>query len=296
MLNSLTRGNLPVLAVEVEQKIRYFIGDARFYEPDEDVHLVVTSPPYFNYIDYGTQEGIERIANYSEYIEELKKVFQKIYRFIIPGGTICINITNMKSRKKVEGRAFLYPVIADVIKFMIDIGFVFFDEIVWVKGYGNNGALKGKPLFGSYPYPPTPKILDSIFENILIFKKTGKRTVSKEIKELSKVSKDEWMLYTRGIWHIEPDRKSEHPATFPLEIPIRLIKLYSFYGDLVYDPFAGSGTTLIASAMLDRIGLGLDINSKYKEEFEKKWKEFDLKGNPYYADYLKKLPNPCSGD
>ncbi|MEM3787028.1 MAG: site-specific DNA-methyltransferase, partial [Nitrososphaeria archaeon] len=85
--------------------------------------------------------------------------------------------------------------------------------------------------------------------------------------------KDEWMLYTRGIWHIEPDRKSKHPATFPLEIPIRLIKLYSFVGDIVLDPFAGSGTTLIASAMLDRMGLGLEINPKYKEEFEKKWKD-----------------------
>lgn len=264
---------------EFNHKIEYVIGDARVYEPGEEVHLVVTSPPYFNYIDYGTQQGLENINNYHEYIEELKKVFQKIYNFITSGGTICINITNMKSRRKREGQSFLYPIVADVIKFMIDIGFVFFDEIIWVKGYGNNGALKGKPLFGSYPYPPTPKILDSIFENILIFKKTGKRTVSKEIKELSKISKDEWILYTRGIWYIEPDKKSKHPASFPLEIPMRLIKLYSFYGDTVYDPFVGSGTTLIAAAMLNRRGIGLDVNPKYKSEFEKRWKELTLNKN-----------------
>lgn len=254
--------------------VRYVIGDARFYDLEEEVHLVVTSPPYFNYVNYGTPYGIERTDKYDEYLTELEKVFRKVYSFLVPGGTVCINITNMKARKKIEKQSFLYPIVADLTKLMINIGFVFFDEIIWIKGYGNNGALKGKPLFGSYPYPPTPKILDSIFENILIFKKPGKRIVSKEVKEKSKLTKDEWIEYTRGVWFINPDKKAKHPAVFPLEIPLRLIKLYSFVGDLVYDPFAGTGTTLIACILLNRRGLGLEINPEFKREFEEKLKKF----------------------
>lgn len=180
----------------------------------------------------------------------------------------------MKSRKKIEKDSFLYPIVPDVVKLMLGLGFKFFDEIIWVKGWANNGALKGKPLFGSYPYPPTPKILDSIFENILIFKKPGKRTVEKEIKEKSKLTKEEWMEYTRGIWVINPDRSAHHPAVFPIDIPIRLIKLYCFTEDVVYNPFAGSGTTLIASAFCNRNSIGLEITPEFQKEFLEKWKKY----------------------
>jgi DNA modification methylase len=177
----------------------------------------------------------------------------------------------MKSRTSVEKDSFLYPIVADTILIMQDVGFKFFDEIIWVKGNANNGALKGKPLFGSYPYPPTPKILDSIFENILIFKKSGKRYhPPKEIKEKSKLTKEEWVAYTKGIWFIGPDRNSKHPATFPIEIPLRLIKMYSFIGETVLDPFAGTGTTIVASVMLDRKGVGYELNREYEKEFSEK--------------------------
>lgn len=265
-----------LLEEKVGTTIRYIIGDARFYEPKEEIHLVVTSPPYFNYKNYGPSSGLDKITDYREYLEGIKEVFQKVYKSLVPGGTVCINIANMKSRRAVEGQSFLYPIVADIIKLMLEIGFVFFDEIIWVKGYGNNGALKGKPLFGSYPYPPTPKILDSIFENILIFKKKGKRTVTKEVKELSKLTKQEWIEYTRGIWFVEPDRKAKHPAAFPLEIPLRLIKLYSFVGDLVYDPFVGTGTTLIACYILKRKGIGIEINPEFLKEFKLKWKKLNM--------------------
>jgi len=139
---------------------------------------------------------------YEDYLHNLFKVFNNCYKVLTPGGTACVVISNMQSRKDVEKKSFLYPIVADFINIMQKIGFVFFDEIIWVKGWGNNGALKGKPLFGSYPYPPTPKILNSIFENILIFKKQGKRQVSKELKEKSKLDKNTWMEYTRGIWTI----------------------------------------------------------------------------------------------
>jgi DNA modification methylase len=233
----------------------------------ESVDLIITSPPYFNYKHYGIGIGTE--SNYTEYKNNLKKVFCECYRVLKPGCMFCINITNMKSRVSQEGESFLYPIVSDVTWILQDIGFKLFDEIVWVKGSANNGALKGKPLFGSYPYPPTPKILDSIFENILIFRKPGKRhRPGQEIKEQSKLTKEEWITYTRGVWFIEPDRKALHPATFPIEIPRRLIKMYSFVNELVLDPFAGTGTTLIAACMLNRNAVGYEINKTFEEEFK----------------------------
>ncbi len=189
---------------------RFQIQDSLIYFEDsqnmgkiknDSVALVVTSPPYFNYIEYGNI-GIGTEKQYSEYLDNLKNVFRECFRALIPDGKVCINITNMKSRKDIEGKSFLYPIVADVTNLMLSLGYTFFDEIIWVKGNANNGALKGKPLFGSYPYPPNPKILDSIFENILIFKKDGKllNRVNPQDKELSKVSKEEWMKYTKGIW------------------------------------------------------------------------------------------------
>ena len=158
---------------------------------------------------------------------------------------------------------------------MAKLGMIFFDELIWVKGGANAGALGGKPLFGSYPYPPNPKILDSIFENIMIFKKDGKieNRVSKEIKEQSKVTMKEWMEYTKGVWFIANDR-SAHPASFPIEIPKRFIKLYTFKNEIVLDPFSGTGTTVVAAAMLDRKGIGYEIFDSYKKLIRDRYDQF----------------------
>lgn len=252
----------------------YYIADARFFKPESELHLVVTSPPYFNYINYGIESTIGTESSYSEYLKNLYTVFKNCYDCLCSGGTVCVVITNMQSRRKMEKASFLYPIVADTISLMQDIGYVFFDEIIWIKGWGNNGALKGKPLFGSYPYPPTPKMLNSIFENILIFKKRGNRKVDRKTKESSRVDKITWMEYTRGVWFIEPDRESQHPATFPLEIPKRLITLYSFAGDTVYDPFAGTGTTLIGAYLLKRNSIGVEINPEFFQETVRKWQKY----------------------
>jgi len=261
----------------------YENGDAVIYFKDssnmaevqsETVALVVTSPPYFNFVEYGNI-GIGTEDDYSHYLEHMRAVFKECFRVLIPDGKVCINITNMKARTKVEGTPFLYSILADVTHFMQEVGFIFWDELVWIKADANNGALGGKPLFGSYPYPPNPKMLDSIFENILIFKKDGqlKERASKEIKESSRLTKDEWMLYTKGVWTINPDRKSDHPAAFPLELPLRLIKIYSFVGETVLDPFSGSGTTVAVAESLKRKGIGYEIYEDYLKFVRKRFAE-----------------------
>jgi len=252
----------------------YFKSSTEMREIENDsVALIVTSPPYFNFVEYG-KIGIGTEAEYQTYLDNLELVFKECFRVLIPDGKACINITNMKSRKDIEGKSFVYPIVADVTKFMQKIGFTFWDEVVWVKGDANNGALKGKPLFGSYPYPPNPKMLDSIFENIIIFKKEGRleQRVSIESKEDSKVTKQEWAKFTKGIWTFPPD-KSLHPASFPLELPYRLIRLYSFVGETVLDPFAGTGTTLAAAEKLRRKSIGYEIFEDYEKLIRKRFQD-----------------------
>ena len=224
---------------------------------DESVALTFTSPPYWNFIDYAGSEGVGYEVSYKEYLASLSKLFRAIARKTMLGGRLVINASNMKSRRSVEGESFVYPIVPDIIGLAKKAGFTFFDEIIWVKGGANAGALKGRVLFGSYPYPPTPRILDSTFENIVVFTKPGKRQkVCKDVKDRSQLTKDEWRTFTKGIWEIPPDRDPDHPATFPMEVAERVVRMYSFAGDVVLDPFVGSGTTLIAADKHNRKGIG----------------------------------------
>jgi site-specific DNA-methyltransferase (adenine-specific) len=242
---------------------------------DDSVALTFTSPPYWNFVNYAGSAGVGCEDSYEGYLDSLERLFRVIERKTMPGGRLVVNASNMKSRKAVEGTSFVYPIVPDIIARSRRAGFTFFDEIIWVKGAANAGALNGRPLFGSYPYPPTPKILDSIFENIVVFVKAGKRTTaSTETKERSRLSKKEWTDFTRGVWELPPDRDPDHPATFPIEIAERIIRMYSFTDDVVLDPFCGSGTTIVAAEKHGRQGIGFEISTAYKNAVrskEAKW-------------------------
>lgn len=239
---------------------------------NESVALTFTSPPYWNFVDYARSDGVGSESTYNDYLNTLSKLFRAVARKTIPGGRLVVNASNMKSRRAVEGDAFVYPIVPDVIDRARRAGFTFFDEIIWVKGGANAGALGGRVLFGSYPYPPTPKILDSTFENIVVFTKPGKRRpkVSQAVKDRSELTKNEWRTFTKGIWEIPPDRDAEHPATFPMEIAERIVRMYSFTDDVVLDPFAGSGTTLIAAEKHGRRGIGFEIAPDYQQAIQNK--------------------------
>ena len=238
---------------------------------NESIALTFTSPPYWNFVDYARNDGVGYENSYKEYLNSLLKLFRAIEKKTMPGGRMVVNASNMKSRRSVEGDSFVYPIVPDIIELARRAGFTFFDEIIWVKGGANAGALNGRPLFGSYPYPPTPKILDSTFENIIVFTKPGKRKkVCKTVKDRSQLTKEEWRLFTKGIWEIPPDRDPDHPATFPMEIAERVVRMYSFADDIVLDPFAGSGTTLIAADKHNRRGIGYEIALEYKQAIRNK--------------------------
>lgn len=232
---------------------------------DESVALTFTSPPYYNYIRYHGK-GVGTEESYHDYLVSIGTVIELLQRKTMPGGRLVINVTNMHSRQDVEqGESFVYPIVGDVICIAKMARFIFFDEIIWIKGDANAGALGGSFLFGSYPYPPTPKILNTIFEHILVFKKAGKREVDKAIKEQSKIERLEWRKWTKGIWEIPHDRDSGHPASFPFAVAERIVRLYSFVEDVVLDPFAGSGTTVVAAEKNQRKGIGFEIAEQYKQ-------------------------------
>ena len=242
---------------------------------NESVHLTFTSPPYWNFVEYASGRGSGTEDEYIEYIRNLKTLFRIIEEKTVPGGRFIINVSNMNSRIAVEGKeSFYYPIVGDVTRSLIEVGFTFFDECIWVKGGANVGQFGDKPLYGSYPYPPTPKMLNSMFENILIFKKPGKRERPiLKYKQESKININDWLQWTQAIWHIPPDQKTDHPAPFPMEIAKRIIKLYSFVGDRVIDPFAGSGTTIIAAEKWGREGIGFEIARDYENEIKAKAEE-----------------------
>lgn len=237
---------------------------------DESVHLCFTSPPYFNYVDYAGDAGVGKEDEYSSYLAALYRIFGRVYDKLVPGGKLVINTSNMSSRRDVDGDvSFLRPIAFDTVAMVVGPGYILKDEIIWHKAGGNAGSLGGKMLFGSYPYPPTPRFLSSIFEYILVFAKPGTRPkVDKSVKEASRLTKEEWLEYTNGIWKVFSTPNSEHPATFPMEIAQRVVRLFSFVGDTVLDPFAGSGTTVIAAEKYGRCGVGYEIAEDYRGAVE----------------------------
>lgn len=239
---------------------------------DESVHLVVTSPPYFDLKDYGndTQIGFGS-KTYEEYLTNLNKVWEECIRVLVPGGKICINIMPIllsgeatKFKKRVTK-----TVISDIEFFMNSTGKMYHHSLfIWDKR-----KFARFSSFGSYPYPPN--IFSTYpYEWIIVFSKEGNREkVAKEVKEKSKISREEWLNWAiNSIWEFPPAKATleKHPAPFPEELPKRLIKLYSFYGDTVLDPFMGTGTTLKVAKQLGRNSIGFEINPDYITLAERK--------------------------
>ena len=239
-------------------------GDSREMKEvkDSSIDLIVTSPPYWNLKDYGSERQIGYNQTLKEYLDDLYKVFSECYRVLRPGRRICINIGDQFARATDYGRYKVIPLHAEVIVRCEQIGFDYMGSIIWQKKTTMRPT-GGAIVMGCYPYPPNGMI-EIDYEFILIFKKPGKsEKVAKEIKEKSKLSKEEWKEYFSGHWKIPGARQREHQAMFPEEIPRRLIKMYSYVNDTILDPFLGSGTTAKVALELQRNVIGYEINSAF---------------------------------
>ena len=246
-------------------------GDSRQMTelPDNSVHLVITSPPYWQLKDYGSSEQIGFHDSYENYINNLNLVWKECYRTLHNGCRLCVNIGDQFARAVYYGRYKVIPIREEIIKFCENIGFDYMGAIIWQKVTTSNTTGGGVQM-GSYPYPRNG-ILKLDYEFILTFKKLGDAPKpTKEQKELSKMTAQEWNTFFAGHWNFAGARQDNHIAMFPEELPKRLIKMFAFVGDTVLDPFTGSGTTNLAAKNLGRNSIGYEIHSEFIPFIEQK--------------------------
>lgn len=229
--------------------------------PDNSIHLMVTSPPY------NVGKEYDENLTLNEYREFLKRVWSEVKRVLVPGGRAYINIANL-------GRKPYIPLHAFIVEDMLDLGFLMRGEIIW------NKASSGSPstAWGSWLSAKNPTLRD-IHEYILVFSKAmfSRESTNRE----STISKEEFLEFTKSVWTFpaEPATKVGHPAPFPIELPYRLIQLYTFAGEVILDPFMGSGQTAIAAIKTKRHYFGYEINEEYVNLSKKRIREFFLTFN-----------------
>lgn len=254
---------------------------------NNSVDLIVTSPPYFNIKDYSKngyqstqhsksqEEDLGTFNDYKKYIDGLLRVWKECFRVLKPNGKLCINVPLLPMFKKdinTHYNRHIFDLQSDIQQSILhNTDFFLLDLYIW-----NRTNSTKKLMFGSYPYPRN-FYAQNTTEFITIYVKDGKpnQNIPMKIKEESKLTQEEWINFTKQIWNIPIPNKNDsafgkHSAIMPSEIPYRLIKLFSFVGDIVLDPFAGSGTTLKIAKELKRYYIGYEIYKNYKATIEEK--------------------------
>jgi modification methylase len=269
-------------------------GDSRRMEElrDESMHLVVTSPPYWQLKDYGMENQIGFHDDYEMYINHLNLVWKECHRVLHQGCRLCINIGDQFARSVYYGRYKVIPIRTEIIKFCETIGFDYMGAVIWQK-VGTTNTTGGASIMGSFPHPRNG-ILKIDYEFILIFKKQGDAPKpTAEQKEASKMTTEEWNEYFSGHWNFSGVRQDNHLAMFPEELPKRLIRMFSFVGENVLDPFLGSGTTMLAAKNLGRNSAGYEINPDFTPIIQQK---IGVHNNVLFSDarfdFVKQPPHP----
>ncbi len=216
--------------------------------PKSSIDLIVTSPPYNVDIHYNTHKDD---LSYEDYLEFSKKWITKCYELAKDDGRFCLNIPLDKNKGGQQS------VGADITKIAKDIGWKYHSTIIW-----NEGNISRRTAWGSFMSASAPYVIAPVEIIVVLYKKDWKKTSS---SKKSDITKEEFMQWTNGVWNFNGESKKRvgHPAPFPIELPRRCIKLFSFVGDTILDPFLGSGTTLIASFLNNRRGIGVEIDKAY---------------------------------
>jgi len=241
------------------------------------VDLVVTSPPYFHIKDYGEARQIGFGQTLHQYLRDLFLVWRECRRVLRPGGRLCISIGDQFARACDFGRYKVIPLHAEIILQCERLGFDYQGAIIWQKKTTLRPS-GGAVIMGSFPYPPNG-VVEIDYEFILLFRREPSGNEARRRKqaarklgllEASRLSRNEWKRFFRGHWQFAGARKKGHEAPFPLELPRRLIRMFSFAGETVLDPFLGSGTTLVAALRAGRRCVGYELRREYREQIEEK--------------------------
>lgn len=233
------------LPAELRNRLYQKSSEAMTELPDNSVHLMVTSPPYNVGKEYDEDLTLD------DYRGLLRRVLAEVYRVLAPGGRACVNIANL-------GRRPYIPLHSYIIEDALALGFLMRGEIIWDKGAGAGPST----AWGSWRSATNPTLRD-VHEYIMVF---SKGSFSRPARgRASTIERDEFLEYTKSVWRFaaESARKVKHPAPFPVELPRRLIQLYTFAGDVVLDPFMGSGSTAVAAVQAGRSYVGYDISAEY---------------------------------
>lgn len=247
------------------------IGDARDLSmiADESVHLVLTSPPYWNLKKYNEADGqLGHINDYEAFLGEIRKVWREVFRVLVPGGRLICVVGDVCLSRRRNGRHVVVPLHADICVDCRRIGFDNLNPIIWHKIANARFEVENGTKFFGKPYEPNAIIKNDIEFILMQRKPGGYRTPSPEQRELSRLSKEEYDAWFRQFWTIPGASTRDHPAPFPLELAYRLVRMFSFVGDTVLDPFCGMGTTLLAAMRAGRNSIGVEIDADYARKAE----------------------------
>jgi len=241
-------------------------GDARGfpYIPDESVHLVVTSPPYWNLKKYNECVGqMGHINDYESFLSELDKVWRECYRVLVPGGRLVCVVGDVCQSRRKFGKHAVVPLHSDICVLCRKIGFDNLNPIIWHKISNAAFEVENGTKFLGKPYEPNAIIKNDIEFILMERKPGGYRKPTEEQRRLSKLAKQEYDQWFRQIWTLSGASTKAHPAPFPLELAYRLVRMFSFVGDTVLDPFCGSGTTMLAATKCGRNSIGIELDPAY---------------------------------
>lgn len=231
----------------------------------ESIDLIVTSPPYNVGIEYGQHDDTDE---YAQYLDFNRKWLSKAYALSAPSGRMCLNIPLDKNKGGQQS------VGSDITQIAKEIGWSYHSTIIW-----NEGNISRRTAWGSWMSASAPYIIAPVEVIVVLYKGVWKK--QNPHKRENDISRDEFMEWTNGVWTFNGESKKRigHPAPFPRELPKRCIKLFSFVGDTVLDPFVGSGTTLLEASTNNRLGIGFDLDHNYCQLAEKRLRQLWQSGN-----------------
>lgn len=259
---------------------RIILGDSRTMPEiaDESAHLVVTSPPYANLKDYepGNPDQLGDIDDYEQFLEELDRVWRECFRILVPGGRVCCVVGDVNVARSNGGRHHVIPLAGDTRVHGRRVGFDHLQGIIWYKVANIKLEASKSSRYLGKPNLPNGIVKNDI-EHIIFLRKPGYRSPSGEMEEQSFIPTDDYVQLFRSIWDdIRGASLKDHPAPFPLELASRLIRMFSFVGDVVVDPFGGTGTTALAALQARRSSLTYEVEPAYIPLIKERLSQVDL--------------------